>query len=146
MIDDILSERFERYHSVEKRQMELFNKPEKGMVIGRVIECKHDNFTLITPSGDKWYVMIGDMPQIKRQMIVDGQRFVIVGKKIDEGIFVACDIFKRGVAGETEQMKHKHVKGMRKMICGEKYKCAHNYINKIPVNIEQITKTACKQY
>ncbi|XLQ20415.1 MAG: hypothetical protein ACKUBY_01380 [Candidatus Moraniibacteriota bacterium] len=112
LIDDVLGE-LRHYNSVEKRHGIMFNNPDHGVIVGRVVGCaKGDYFTLMSPTGEKWQVMNDHIEQDKRAEIKDGQVFLVVGKKIDNNIFVACDVKLRGMKGGSEHVIRKRIRSM----------------------------------
>lgn len=139
MIDDILEMHFHTYHSVERRQARLFDNPEKGMLIGRIIQSDAESFMLVTPNGEKWRVMCGHVPQNKQHAIVDGSRFIVIGKKIDDDVFVACDVHKRGMFGINKGVQKKR---MQKMNCDDA--CMHDHSRVLPRNIDILVQSACE--
>jgi len=144
VVDDMLGGHFRSYHSVERRQSQLFNKPDEGMVIGRTISCQDDHFTLVTSDGEKWHIMSKNIPEFKQKIITDGRRFVVIGKKIDDNIFVACDIRRRGMAGGSGQIRRKHMDKVQEIDCDGEKTCVH-HIEKMPTNIENAIQSACAQ-
>jgi hypothetical protein len=144
IIDDILGTHFRVYHSVEKRQAKVFENPDKGVVIGRVIEVGENEFTLITPSGMEWKILHTQIPDFKKEFIVEGSRFIVVGKKMNEEIFVACDIRNRKMVGSSKQIQQRHLQQRLKQ-CNQQPCHATQHIKMMPQNIDDIVKDACAQ-
>jgi hypothetical protein len=143
-LDDVLDKRFRNYHSVERRQAHLFNDPEKGMIIGRVTKCEDDYFTLVTPDNTQWHVMRANIVEFKQHRINDGQRFVVVGKMIDDGLFIACDIRMRGMVGGNKQLQHRYMDEIHKTGCMDARTCKLHSL-RMPQNIEEIIRKSCEQ-
>ncbi len=141
VVDDILSH-LHYYHSVESRQARMFDVPEEGIIVGRVIGCNNEYFTLVTPRGYKWYVMYENIPNLNSKDIIDGQIFMISGKKIDEDIFVACKIHKHGMRGDNPNVRNRHIKKIQKIHRSKEQICT---CEKMSDNIRQIVHSACVQ-
>ncbi len=114
IVDDMMNAHFRSYHSVEKRQAQLFNNPGKGVIIGHVTKCGDEYFTLVTSDNTQWHVIREHIIEFKQNKISDGQRFVVIGKVIDQGIFVACDIRMRGMSGSNRQLQRKRMEQVHK--------------------------------
>ncbi len=142
-IDDVLGGRFNHYHSVEKRQARLFNNPDKGVIIGRTLTSADDHFILVTHAGDQWYVISGYMPPQKKRMITKGQRVLVVGKKIDNDVFVACDVHNRGMVGANPRVRYKRMMDMQRINRANFENCPYKETNS-DAHIESMVKTACE--
>lgn len=141
VVDDLLG-RFRHYHSVESRQAQIFDAPDKGVVVGRVMGCDDEYFTLVTPRGRGWYVMYENVSGFKAGDIIDGQVLMVVGKKINDNIFAACDIHSRGMRGGNSQVRNRHMKRIQK-VQGDKVQICT--CEKISDNVRQMVQTACTQ-
>ena len=141
VVDDLLG-RFQYYHNVENRQSRIFDTPDKGVVVGRVIGCGDEYFTLVTPRGYKWHVMYENVSEFESNDIIDGQILMISGKKIDEGIFAACEIHKRDMRGESLSVRNKHMEKIQKVHSGKAQMCT---CEKMSNAVRQMVKTACVQ-
>jgi len=145
VVDNMLGGHFRYYHSVESRQTQLFNNPEKGMIIGHTMECQDNHFTLVTQDGKKWHVISEHIPEFKQKVIVDGLRFVVIGKKVENNIFVACDIRKRKMIGGSGQLQRRRMENIQITDCKEGQTCIQQHIEHIPVNVERMVQSACTQ-
>jgi len=141
VVDDLLG-RFQYYHNVENRQAKIFDAPDKGVVVGRVMGCDDEYFTLVTPRGRGWHVMYENVSGFRADDIIDGQVLMVVGKKIDESIFAACDIHSRGIRGGNSQVRNRHMKKMQKVQGSKMQICTYE---KISNNVRQMIQTACTQ-
>ena len=141
VVDDLLG-RFQHYHNVENRQARIFDAPDKGVVVGRVIGCGDEYFTLVTPRGYKWHIMYENVSEFESNDIIDGQILMISGKKIDEGIFAACEIHRRGMRGGSLNVRDKHMEEIQKVRGGKVQICT---CEKMSNTVRQMVRSACVQ-
>jgi hypothetical protein len=139
IVDDSLG-RLKYYNSVEKRHAQMFNSPEDGMIVGRVVGCTDKYFTLIAPDGHRWNVMNEHIDKSQKNAMIDGQIVMVRGEKIDEDIFVACDIRKRGMRGGNNRVQQRHVEKMIHMhnMPEEICECKH-----LSTELQEYVKSAC---
>ncbi len=140
IIDDSLG-RLRYYNSVEKRHSQMFNVPEEGMIVGRAVGCGDEHFTLITMEGQKWTVLNKNIPEFKKGKVVNGQMVMVVGKKLDDDIFVACDVRKRGMHGGNHGVQQRHISKINQMHNGNVQVCECDHLLD---NLEDEIEGACE--
>jgi hypothetical protein len=145
IIDDVLGSHFRAYHSVEKRQAQIFDNPERGIIIGNVIEVQEEHFVLVTPQGKQWVIINEQIPEVKKKFIAEGERFVILGKKVNDDIFIGCDLRNRKMAGASKQLQRQHMQQMKHKNCSGNTCVMHKHTNISPKNINVLVEKACTQ-
>ncbi|MEN8252529.1 MAG: hypothetical protein ABFQ53_03050 [Patescibacteria group bacterium] len=144
VVDDALGERFGRYHSIDKRQASLFDNPESGVIFGDVVKSDDENFTIVTPEGKEWNVLSEYISNERKERIQVGKRMIVIGKKIDKDVFVACDVRGRGVMGERKGLRGEGRLQRLNNIQGCEENCELELRQNLPKNIEEIVEKECE--
>ena len=82
------------YKGMMERQGKMWNRPDKGLLIGRVVKMDGENYTLITPDNKEWSIEYENAKMINDD-IKNGDMIRIIGKKINDNTFKAKEIKKK---------------------------------------------------
>lgn len=113
-IDTIVGSHIHQYNTVDKRRAMAFNKPEQGILMGRVV-ATHDDHVEVAVNGEVWMVFTRAIPPNKMVFMAEGDRLVFAGKKYARNTFVACDVKKRSARGVYQNMRDKHMEALMYM-------------------------------
>jgi len=96
-IDDILGEKAPLYTKLFNRQIEMWNNPEKGRLIGMVVSKDTDTtFLLLDRSRDEWKILVSSTRTIKPETIEIGCPVKVLGKVQGEFVFKAHEVLPAG--------------------------------------------------
>lgn len=112
MIDSTLGTYIAQYRDIEQRRVELFHKPEQGILMGRIIDVKEDYLEVATTNGDMWIVFIDELPECKSTQLTIGNQVVFAGQINDDHLFVACDVKIRNLYGITKELQKRQIEAI----------------------------------
>jgi len=83
------------YKDMKVRQNQIWNKPEKGMILGviREVDVENEQFILKDLSGESWLVEVSDTRMHRGVIIRRDFDVKVFGERQENKIFVARDIF-----------------------------------------------------
>jgi hypothetical protein len=108
-MDMELSRYADFYDNVEKRRAALFNKPENGILIGRVVHAADGHVKIATANNDMWVVFTNELQGTQAATLQEGVDVVFAGVKREDGTFVACDTRVVGLHGMHQKMYEQHM-------------------------------------
>ena len=109
-VDDALDGHMDHYSGLEKRRADLFHKPEKGLLVGRVVHVDDDFVEIATMSSGLWIVFTNDLNVDASQQLQAGSDVIFAGEKINgEQFFVACDTRIMGLHGVHAKVQQKQL-------------------------------------
>lgn len=88
-IDDILGERSPFYQGVFNRQINLWDQPENGHLMGLVSETKNNEFVLIDIHNQQWIIKLSETVKLPPTGITVGQPIRIIGQILPNHTFSA---------------------------------------------------------
>lgn len=91
-IEDTFREKLPIYRNIMQQKDKIWLQPEKGILIGKIIDIDKNNINIIDLRGNKWVVDIKDMPKKFTNKLKNGMPIKILGKKSDENNFKAVAI------------------------------------------------------
>jgi hypothetical protein len=92
-LDNLFSDRLSFYHGRMHQQVDVWDRAEEGLLIGRIIELGEDEVLLLqAPEGKEWQVDYSDLPENLHSLLVEEQIIRILGERIGEEIFRALDV------------------------------------------------------
>ena len=98
-VDDILGANMRFYYDVEKRRAASFHVPDKGFVMGRIVQRDDQVLEVVSPQGDQWTIAIANISPQKQEHLRDSEYAVFLGTVNDRNIFIACDVKMRNLSG-----------------------------------------------
>jgi hypothetical protein len=98
-VDDALGSHMRYYYGVEKRRAASFHVPDKGFVMGRIVQRNDQALEIVSPQGDQWIVTIANISPQKQEYLRDNEYAVFLGTVNDRNIFIACDVKMRNLSG-----------------------------------------------
>lgn len=110
--DHILGAHIDHYHNIEKRREAFFHKPEKGILLGRIVHVEGDYAEVVTMNGDAWMVFVDEMSPQKTEKLTMGSQVAFAGRTNGDGSFVACDVKVRKLYGAHRAMQKKRLEMM----------------------------------
>ncbi|PID51923.1 MAG: hypothetical protein CR972_04430 [Candidatus Moraniibacteriota bacterium] len=114
-VDEKLDQRIGYYENIERKRASLFNKPEKGILVGRIVRMNNDYAEVATLNKGLWIVFIDELSQNHFYDLNEGVDVVFSGKMNTEGLFIACDTRVVGLHGVHERLREKYNKMMKQM-------------------------------
>ena len=83
-----------KYQEVIEQRNDIWLKPEKGVLIGKVMQGNNGNLYLMDPRGNKWTVDISSISEQEKVLINEGWPIKIIGELSKPGSFKAKNIYK----------------------------------------------------
>ncbi len=89
-IDNIFAQKITSYASIEDHKISRWSRPENGFLAGTIIERQNNSIILLEDfSGKKWNINIQNVALHPRLSLEPKERVKIIGKIIQENIFLA---------------------------------------------------------
>lgn len=108
-MDDMIASHTSYYHNVEKRRAALFNKPEKGILMGKVYYIGEDYVKVATENTGGWIVFVSEIDENMVSDLQEGSDIIFAGSIEDGNVFVACDAKIPGIRGMHRELQKKHI-------------------------------------
>jgi len=115
-VEDIFVEKAPFYHHFAEPRQRLFQDPEQGLLIGRVLQISGDEMLLLDFDGEEWIIYISQEdlpPHLETEMLLD-KMMVIFGESQGDHMFEAEGIRPHVLPGMGPQMKMQ-IKGMKEI-------------------------------
>lgn len=111
--DEVLSDRLPLYNRIGNRHRVLWNRPEEGLLIGRVIEVNKDKklLNLLDIKKENWKVLFEHADLAPQVRLEKGIQLRMIGEKLDDKTFDARKIAP--FFPEGEMIKIKFLPGIR---------------------------------
>lgn len=92
-LEDSLENKIAPYGKMFYQRHEMWDKPEKGLIGGKIIIFKdNNNFKIVSLEQKEWNIFSEDPIVAPRLVLREGEKVKIIGEKIDEDIFEAEEI------------------------------------------------------
>ena len=104
-VDRVLGDHMRYYYNVDKRRATLYNVPDKGIVMGRVVSYEPTHVLMMLPNRELMTVAIGHLDDRAKIALMRSEQAVFLGRINEEGVFVACDLRTRQLSGVRQTIK-----------------------------------------
>lgn len=119
-MDNELGHRVGYYNNIEKKRASLFNKPEKGILIGRVTRVGNQFVEIATVDKGLWIVFVDELDRDRVYGLQEGVDAIFAGKMNDSGLFVACDTRIVGLHGVHKKLQQQYTKAITQALDGDR--------------------------
>lgn len=108
--DDMLGSHTQYYQDIEKRRATLFNKPDEGILMGKVYDVGDGFVRVATANDGGWIVFTNEMENDDvLQNVQEGADIVFAGLIREGNVFVACDAKWVGIHGMHRELQKRHI-------------------------------------
>lgn len=91
-IEEVFVEKMPLYEKIIERRHMMWQKPEQGILIGKIEKANRNEVILLDPKGNKWQVDVADVRLPARVKLQDNLKVRIIGEKLEDFKFKAKDI------------------------------------------------------